>query len=656
MRRVININEDWKFVKKECSELEAIEESGERVNVPHTWNAIDGTDGGSDYYRGDTHYVKEFSLPLEKDEDAYIEFNAVNSEATVYLNGEKLGYHAGGYSRFRYKITDLLKEKNTLVVKASNKVNLAVYPQRADFTFYGGIYRDVNLIVVNKNHFSLLDNGSEGVFIDTSVDGNCGKVSVRSDVIGDGKVKIEILDDKGVLVASGNDELSIKDVHLWNGLEDPYLYKAIISLLDENDAILDQVSYDIGFRTYRVDSKNGFFLNGRSYSLRGVSKHQDREGKGNAISKEDMEEDIKMIVEMGANTVRLAHYQHDDYVYSLCDKYGLVVWSEIPYISKHEDVGDDNTISQMRELIKQTYNHTSIFVRCLSNEITMKKAGKDRLENHKNLEKLVKELDPSRLTATAGFAAIGDNNPLNFVTDVFSFNFYFGWYVPSTILNYIRFWWFHLLHRKTPVGLSEYGAEAMTNLHSEKPKRFDNTEEYASIYHEKMIKFFISHKYLWATHVWNMFDFGADGRNQGGDPGKNHKGLVTFDRKIKKDAFYLYKAWLSKEPFVYLCGKRFEKRYGNKIELKAYSNQKEVSFYVDGKLVKTVKGERVFKIKVKLTSDMKVEVKSGNYSDSMTFKKVNERDPSYILPKGGSSYSWETKKAGADEGANRLKE
>lgn len=656
MRKIININGNWKFIKDDCGYEKSLKEKGEMINLPHTWNNVDGQDGGLDYHRGTCYYVKEFNVPecdLKK-EEVFIEFNACNASATVYLNGEELGHHDGGYSRFRFKITSLVKDKNVLVVAVDNSVNKKVYPQRADFTFYGGIYRDVNLIVVDKNHFDLETYGSSGFKVDTTVIDNVGICNVTPYVVGTGVVKCRIEDkEKNVVILSNEKELKIKDVHLWNGLKDPYLYTLYVSLYDEKDTLLDEVSCEIGFRTFKVDPKRGFFLNGHIYPLRGVAKHQDREGKGNAVSKTDLEEDIALIVEMGANTVRLAHYQHDDYTYTLCDRAGLVVWSEIPYISKHEDEGDENTMSQMRELIHQTYNHPSIFVRGLSNEITMMRAGRDRLKNHQRLEKLVKELDPHRLTVTAGFAAIGDNNRLNFITDVFSFNFYFGWYVPGTFLNNLRFFWFHLLHRKTPVGLSEYGAEAMPNLHAEKPRRFDNTEEYSCIYHEKMIKFFETHQYLWATHVWNMFDFGADGRNQGGDPGKNHKGLVTFDRKTKKDPFYLYKAWLSDDKFVHLCSKRFVNRTGKTTLIKAYSNLDEVSFYLNGQLYKKVTGKRVFTVKMPLKDNMEVLVRSGEYEDRMTIRKVAKKDPSYIQPKGGNSYSWEKKKANADEGAKR---
>ena len=659
MRNIVNINGNWKFVKEDVGFEQAIKEKGEVINLPHTWNAVDGQDGGGDYYRGNCFYVKEFNRPeMKEDDEVYLEFNAVNSESEVVLNGSRLGIHEGGYSRFRFNITPYLKDKNVLVVMASNRVNPRVYPQRADFTFYGGIYRDVNLIVVGKNHFDLDYFGSRGFMADPLVDGKDGKCVIRGFITGSGTIKTRIEDAKGTVVASGKDseELVVKDVHLWDGVKDPYLYKAYATLVDENDVVLDEVSSYIGFRFFSVDAKKGFFLNGKSYPLRGVSKHQDRWAKGNAVSKADLEEDMEIIKECGANTIRLAHYQHDDYFYELCDKAGMVVWAEIPYISKHEDVGDENTVSQMKELVYQTYNNPSIIVRGLSNEITMMKAGKDRLENHKRLEALVKEIDPHRLTVTAGFAAIGDFNKLNFLTDVFSFNFYFGWYVPTTILNYVRFTFFHLMHRKTPVGLSEYGAEAMPNLHSEHPKRFDNTEEYASVYHEKMLKFFDRYQYLWATHVWNMFDFGSDGRNQGGDPGKNHKGLVTFDRKLKKDCFYAYKAWWTTSPFVHLCGTRFINRTGKKTLIKAYSNQKEVSFYLNDKLFKTIKANKVFTCKMPLSDGMKVEVRCGDMKESMILHKVEKKDPAYILPKGGNSYSWEKKKAGADVGAKAEQE
>ena len=642
MRRIININNDWQFFKCDCPDLI------EKVNVPHTWNGLDGQDGGGDYWRGECIYKRHFKVERKDNEEVFIRFNGVNQEAEVFVNGHLVGSHHSGYSAFCFNITEFLEEENELEVKVSNAYTRIIYPQKADFTFYGGIYRDVNLIVVNKTHFDLDYHAAKGIQLDPKIIDNDGILVVTPYCKNkEAKTEVKVFDKEGNLVASGlgNEEIKIPNVIRWHGLKNPYLYKVEANLVLDGE-VVDQINEEIGFRTFSVDPKKGFILNGEVYPLRGVSKHQDRLHIGNAISHENMEEDIDIIIDLGATSVRLAHYQHDEYVYELCDRKGLVVWSEIPYISSHVDEANENAEFQMKELIYQTYNRTSIFFRCLSNEITMKKAvKKHRLGFHEQLNVLVKKLDPSRMTVTAGFAGIGAFNKLNKVCDLFAYNFYFGWYVPFYWLNNIRLGFYHTVFPKRCLGLSEYGAEAMTNLHSAKPKRFDNSEEYQAIYHEKLLKIIAKRDYLWSTYVWNMYDFGADARNQGGDPGKNHKGLVTFDRKIKKDAYYIYRAYWSKDPFVHLCGSRFVNRVGKSTEIKVYTNLDEVELFVNDKSVgkKSVKDHKVI-FKVALDGDLKVEAKSGDFSDLINIKKVEKPDPTYVN-KTGNSYSWEKKKA-----------
>ncbi|MCH3909551.1 MAG: glycoside hydrolase family 2 protein [Bacilli bacterium] len=647
MRKTINFNQGWQFVPNASSIDEACFTNAEKIHLPHTWNGEDGQDGGGDYLRTTCLYIKHFDKPeCQKDDEVYIEFNGVNSEAEVYLNEHKLISHEGGYSRFRCNLTSRLKEKNILVVKVCNAANNHVYPQTADFTFYGGIYRDVNLIIVGKNHFDLSYYGSLGFKADPVMQNEKdASLSVKGYVKGEGEVSFHLYDedDKEVAVLNDRSTNIIKDVHLWNGRKDPYLYK-LVARLTLNEKVEDEVSDYIGFRSFSLDPKKGFILNHEPYALRGVSRHQDRPHIGNALTKKDHEDDMALINEIGATTIRLAHYQHDSYFYHLCDASGQVVWSEIPYISKHMELADENALEQMKELIIQTYHNPSICFRGISNEITMKKASEDRYEEHIKLNNLVHELDPHRYSVIAGFVMISDWNKLNFLTDAVSLNLYYGWYAPFTWLNSVRFGLFHFFYPKRPIGLSEYGAEAMTNLHSEHPHRFDNSEEYQAIYHEKLLKIIAKRPYLWATHVWNMFDFGADGRNQGGDPGKNHKGLVSFDRKIKKDAFYIYKAYWSNDPFVHLCGSRFINRNGHHTKIKVYSNQKEVSLFVNDKLISTKKGNKVFSFKVRLEPNMKVEAKSGSLVDKMNVHKVNKKDPTYVSH-AGNSYSWEKKKA-----------
>ena len=435
--------------------------------------------------------------------------------------------------------------------------------------------------------------------------------------------------------------MDIPNAHLWNGLEDPYLYRAVARLVKSGE-VVDQVEDHFGVRVFEVDPKKGFFLNGRSYPLRGVCRHQDRPGIGNAISQAIHEEDMALIREIGANTIRLAHYQHDQYFYDLCDKYGLIVWAEIPYISEHMPSGRENTISQMTELIVQNYNHPSIVCWGVSNEITISTKNKrDMLDNHRALNDLCHRLDPTRFTTLACYAMCGPFNRSAHITDVVSWNLYLGWYVPGLWLNDMWVKFFHTVYPNRCLGFSEYGCEAMPNLHASHPRRGDHTEEYQCVYHEYMLRFFDRNPWMWGTHVWNMFDFAADARDQGGEPGMNHKGLVTFDRKTRKDSFYAYKAWWSKEPFVHLCGKRYVDRPESETMVKVYSNQPSVSLYVNGKLFSEQRGDKVFTFRIPLgEGETRLEVHSGELTDSAVLRRVDEPNPAYTLVKHKKSQNW----------------
>ena len=533
MRKTKNLNDRWQFTGPDGGTVS--------VNLPHTWNSVDGQDGGNNYWRGSCRYERELDMPeFQKGEErVYLEFRGVNASARVCFNDTLVCTHDGGYSTFRVDVTDLLRETNRLAVEADNGVNDRVYPQKADFTFYGGIYRDVNLVVVNRRHFALDDRGGNGIRITPQVKELDGYVRVQTftemDAGGnksdaalpddDCEIRIVLLHSDGALAASGTGvdcTLVIPSVHLWDGLKDPYLYTAV-ARLEYHGKTVDEIRCRFGVRTFHVDPEKGFFLNGRSYPLRGVSRHQDWKGLGNAITKEHHQKDMELIREIGANTVRLAHYQHDQYFYDLCDESGLVVWAEIPYISEHMANGRANTISQMKELIVQNYNHPCIVCWGVSNEITIStKNKKDMLDNHRELNELCHEMDPTRLTTLACYAMCGPFNRSAHITDLVSWNLYLGWYVPGLFLND---WWmrfFHFRYPKRCLGYSEYGCEAMPNLHSGKPRRGDHSEEYQTIYHEYMLKCFERNPYLWATHVWNMFDFAADARDQGGEAGMNH--------------------------------------------------------------------------------------------------------------------------------------
>ena len=601
-----------------------------------------------DYWRGSCTYKTSFAAPAfdPAAQQVWLQFEGVGDSAKVSLNGTEIANHDGGFSTFRVDITALLKEQNELTVIADNGKNDFVYPQKADFTFYGGIYRTVSLLVVSKDHIALDHFGGPGVQITPTVQGTNADIRVETRVSGEGEVAISILDAEGreVLAGKGGDTtLTMEHPHLWDGIRDPYLYTCVVRLMKDGQPV-DEVRQRFGVRSFSVDPKQGFFLNGRPYPLHGVSRHQDRKGLGNAITREMHDEDMALLREMGANTVRLAHYQHSQDFYNACDSIGFAVWAEIPFISVFKP-GEDahaHCRREMTELIVQNYNHASIVCWGVSNEITIStKNNRDMRDNHHQLNDLCHEMDKTRLTTLACYAMCGPFNPVAHITDLVSWNLYLGWYVPGLFLNDLWMDFFHLCYPNRALGFSEYGAEGMPNLHSEHPRRGDHTEEYQAIYHEYMLECFARHKWLWSTHVWNMYDFAADARDQGGEPGMNHKGLVTFDRKTRKDSFYIYKAWWSNEPFVHICSKRFVDRTQNEIEVKVYSNQKQVTLYANGEKLAEQEGEHIFRFRVKLDGEVKVQAVAGDCIDEAAFRKVSTPNPAYKLGKKKStSANW----------------
>ncbi len=647
MRQIININENWNFIKNSSS-VENFE-NAVKVNLPHTWNNEDGYDGGNDYFRGSCVYSKEIDKKdLPKADKYFLEILGANSSCDVFANQTKIFHHDGGYSTFRVDMTDYLKDSFTLSIVVDNSANDSVYPQMADFTFYGGLYRNVNIIAVDNTHFDLEYFGSKGIKITPIVNGKDCEVEIETfvkEIEGADVIEYVVYDKEGNVVynektAETKINFTLKDCHLWNGRKDPYLYKACANLVRDG-VIIDNVESKFGCRSFKIDPELGFILNGEEYPLRGVSRHQDRYGFGNALLPEHHDEDMELILEVGATTIRLAHYQHDQYFYDLCDEKGLVLWAEIPYISKHLPNGRENTISQMNELVIQNYNHPSIVVWGLSNEITMNGAtDPDLLDNHRVLNDLVHELDKTRLTTMACVSMCPMDAEIINIPDVVSYNHYFGWYGGDTSMNGPWFDKFHAMHPTIPVGVSEYGCEAL-NWHTSNPTQGDYTEEYQAYYHEELIKQLFTRKYLWATHVWNMFDFGADARNEGGENGQNHKGLVTMDRKYKKDAFYAYKAWLSNEPFVHLCGKRYIDRVEDVTKVTVYSNQDTVELFVNGESIgsKTA-SDHFFYFDVPNVGESKIVAKSGDLTDESVIRKVDTMNEDYLLKEKGAILNW----------------
>lgn len=623
-----SLNDKWKFVKGTADIRAAAEADGEIVDLPHTWNAVDGQDGGNDYFRGSCCYIRQIGeLPGEEN---FLQFDAAAMTAKVYLDGELIGSHEGGFSAFVIPIA----HPGFLSVVVDNSEKASVYPQKADFTFYGGLYRGVKLLYGTVSHFVPFSFTAD---YELAGDLKSAKVSLAAKAENaDGQtVTFTVCDEETKYTASAavqggeaKADISVPNVHLWDGLKDPHLYTASAAMAG------DSTEMKIGFRKMEADADKGFMLNGRVYPLRGVSCHQDIEGKGNALTDADFAGNMDKILEIGATAVRLAHYQHSQTFYDLCDENGIVVWAEIPFITMFRKEGREDTLLQMRELITQCRHHASIFCWALSNEITAASVVNDDLiENHQALKELAHKLDPSRPTSMASVFMLETDSPLLSVPDLNAYNLYYGWYVGELQDNDAFFDEFHAKYPDMPIGLTEYGADANCAYHSAHPEKGDYTEEYQCIYHEHMLKMIEERPWLWCTFVWNLFDFGADGRDEGGKHGLNQKGLVQINHETRKDAFYLYKAyWNRTEPFVHLCGSRYANRTEDVTEIKVYSNQPSVTIYMDGNPVKTLEDGPVFTMQLPISGDHIIECFSGKCRDAIRISHVSEADPSYTMP------------------------
>lgn len=671
MRKIIPLNHNWQFTKSSYDRLTPTDTKWHPVSLPHTWNAVDGADGGGDYYRGECCYktvLQPSALLLgtpwayrrESDTSSLLPFCAVlriaalSLRGTVYVNGENTASHEGGYSAFTVDITNQFRhavEAETsleILITADNSEHSRIYPQMADFTFYGGLYRGVELLLLPEFHFDVSYHGAGGLCITSELMEPRGHailhlnswVNTSSE---DYTIRYQIVDRDGSIPAEcwraskePKTDILLPDPHLWQGVDDPYLYRLTATLVYRNEQV-DQVSTTFGIREFYVDSEKGFFLNGKPMMLRGVARHQDWLYEGYALTREQHFRDAELIREIGANTVRLAHYQHSQDFYDACDEFGFIVWAEIPYISCQSDDprAHDNAMEQMKDLIYQNYNHPSICFWGLSNEITIGGEKENLVENHIELNELVKERDPSRLTTMAHVSMLPMDSPLHGITDVESYNHYFGWYGGNYDQNDKWLDEFHARHPEICLGLSEYGAEGIITYQPDIAVCRDYSECYQAQYHEYMAKILMERPYLWSTYVWNMFDFGCAARDEGGVAGRNNKGLVTMDRQIKKEAFFVYKAYWSKEPFVYLCGRRYARRAQENTPIKIYSNQSQVSLYVNGELFSTQTGSRVFVFpEVPLSEGFTcLTAVADGCSDTITLEKVEEKPSVYTLPR-----------------------
>ena len=641
MRKIISLNGNWILTFPNG------ERPAETVTLPHTWNAIDGMDGNGSYLRTTGVYRRTFVKPEQplSGGRVYLEVLAAALSATVEVNGTVATTHEGGFSAFRADITDLCYEgENELVIKVSNEDTPSMYPASADFTFYGGLYRGVNLISVPDTHFDLDYYGGPGIKVTPKPTEDGGAVfaieSFVTNASDDFTVLYSIENGYGDVVAGATRpaadtavSLYVPDAELWS-MDEPNLY-LVTARLQRNNETYDEIFANAGVRSFAVTPDEGFSINGVPTPLRGVSRHQDRLYKGNALTAEDHYEDARIIKELGANSIRLAHYQHSRDFYDACDALGFAVWAEIPFISvfKPGKAAHDHCIREMTELIVQNYNHPSILFWGISNEILIGGISQELVDCHHDLQKLVKELDSTRLTTIAHVSTTPTSGPMHHITDLESYNHYFGWYGGKTEQNGP---WLDKFHKENPdicLGLSEYGCEGILNWHSSTPQCKDYTEEYQALYHEHMAQVLEDRPWVWASHVWNMFDFGCAARNEGGVKGRNNKGLVTIDRLTRKDSFYVYQAYWSRMPMVHIAGRRYAQRAGDTTEVKVYSNQDSVTLYLNGKEVATQTAHRVFKFTVALQEGFNTVVAdAGEVKDSITLEKVDKEPACYTLP------------------------
>lgn len=650
VRSVKNIDSDWSFILKDMANSQNLnfdDTNWEKVSLPHNWGYVEAQKGNKKYERKPGWYRRKIEVIPKKGRRFFIRFEAAASVSKTYLNGEFLGEHRGAFGSFCYEITDKLKSgNNILAVRVSNKAEADVAPSAGDFNMYGGLYRSVELIETSDVCFSLTENGSKGItWLQSDIHKNKAVLDLTAwisngtkrglkfdhfppelnEVLSEGLYTLvaKIFDVKGDLVTvkkrlvnlSPNLEvpfhlkIEVQKPHLWNGVEDPYQYKAVVELQSQDEVVVDHNEVLLGLRSYYIDPDKGFFLNGKPYRLRGVSKHQDRKDKGWAITKSDIEEDIALINEIGANAIRCAHYQHSDYLMELCDRYGIFVWAEIPQVGgiKESFEFENTSRNQLLDMIRQNINHCSIFTWGLFNEIHTSKQDPHR--SFVYLNNLAKSEDPTRPTVAATSHAAAPE--MNKITDLLGWNRYPGWYDPIEDLFVVNQWdKYEPTSKNGGFCFSEYGAGANIEHHEQNskqpvPKSFWHPEEWQARVHEAAWKRYSSTPYIWGSFVWNMFDFCAVRRREGGQIAINDKGLVTFDRKVKKDAFFFYKANWNDAPMLYLTSKRHLIRSESNIPIKVYCNiDAEVLLKVNGKKISKQKPS---KYKIVLWENVKLK-------------------------------------------------
>nr|WP_288565086.1 glycoside hydrolase family 2 TIM barrel-domain containing protein [uncultured Phocaeicola sp.] len=635
-RENILINQDWNFRFSH----QVDKNSSRRVDLPHTWNAQDALSGKPDYKRGIGNYDKKLFIRSEwKGKRLFLRFEGANCVSNVFINGKQIGEHRGGYGAFIFEITDKVNygKDNTVLVRVNNGEQLDVMPLVGDFNFYGGIYRDVHLLVTEDICISPLDYASPGVYLFQQHVGekqaavlarinlsngteHPRQATLRLQVKEGDKVVYQA--DKKVTVAPHTsvqpEEMSftLLNPRLWNGREDPFMYQTVITLVKDGKEI-DKVEQPLGLRYYATDADRGFFLNGKHLPLHGVCRHQEWAEVGNALRPMHHEEDTRLMLEMGVNAIRLAHYPQATYMYDLMDRNGIVTWAEIPFVGPggYADKGfvdqpsfRENGKEQLKEMIRQHFNHPSICFWGLFNEL--KENGDNPLEYIKELNVLAHQEDPTRPTTSAS----NQGGAINFITDNIAWNRYDGWYgaTPATLASWLDKT--HQAHPEIKIAISEYGAGAsiyhqQDSLVQTSPGSWWHPENWQTEYHIQNWKIISERPYVWGSFVWNMFDFGAAHRTEGDRPGINDKGLVTHDRKVKKDAFYFYKANWNPEPMVYIAGRRSVNRVKPVTEVQIFSNCAEVTLKVNGQIIKKMQPDGV---KVCIFKDIRLKKGENN--------------------------------------------
>lgn len=660
---LIDLNDNWLFTKENSQVyIEKEIDKGENVNLPHCFNAVDGQSGDG-MFKGECCYQRKLNITEEElNKFIFLEIGAASLVAKVYVNGKLAGESKCGFSMFRAYFTPFLKcGENLISIIVDNSRHDDVYPLMADFSFYGGIYREVKLIIAEALHFDLMDNSRDGIYLtQKSIGEDKFELKINGKIINElaeakaSKVEFQLLNKEENIVFTKTIDIDvlkeaefelieeINNLELWQGIENPYLYKFEAQLYCK-EVLCDKRSIEIGFRTIEITPDKGVFLNGKAIKFNGVSRHQDFGGIGNALTKEHMDLDMSIIKEIGANTIRLSHYQHNDYFYSLCDREGILVWAEIPFISipTTSDKENTNAKEQLERLIKQAYNHSSIYCWGVQNEITIAVENEKIYEMVKELVVIAKNLDSSRFIAQANIHSVANESSLNDLSDFVGYNLYYGWYYKEMQDLGTRLDDFHKARPNVPVMVTEYGVDTNPKLHSYNPTVKDYTEEYQLMFQNNALKTFNERPFVLGGYVWAMFDFGSEIRNEGGVKGKNQKGLVTIDRKLKKDSFYLCKAYWSKESFVKLAGSRFVNRHEEMNDIVVLSNIKHIKLYVNDEFVTEINSSEPMKKfeTVKLTSGenkIKAEAfdEAGNiYIDEMILKHVKEADENYALKK-----------------------